>query len=523
MAPTNRKARPAARSAKRPDQDDIMEINTGDVIPLFDEDLEVLEDDRKARQPMPVLPAVSEVVLPARGPIKRPSSVAVAPVAAAAPRRPRKEAAPQVEAMETLVTTSLAARENQVADAGFSEAFLYVEKGPGAGQLVPVLQGDLDVGRASESGLQLNHPSVSRKHAVLSRRGEQYFLVDAGSQNGTYVNWAKIRGEVEVFPGDQLSIGSAVVILRGGLYTSAMRRGAPSTTGVIEAPSPRKWILGVGVFGAAVGVGVAAVVLLSGRSTPSKVEPKPSLVAAAPKAEAKPEVVAPKAEAKPVVAEAPKAEPKPVVAAAEPKIDSEVESIKTESTREEPAARREREHAKKSKHESKAEKKVAAAEPAPASAGEAPPAVLKVYETGNIEGAIAAAEEAGASKLAAKMKQFNAAYSAGKDAMASKDGGAAVTNFNKALKLDESIDSGWGKLNGEIRSQLARLYVLAGNQAMGRGDGDTALKAFKAAQGYQPANAEARAKLRELQGGGSAKKAAPAANPRSAADAAFDS
>ncbi|MBS2032055.1 MAG: FHA domain-containing protein [Deltaproteobacteria bacterium] len=522
MANSNRNRRPAARAVNRP-QDEVMEINTGDVIPLFDDELEILEDD-KPRAQVAVLPAVSEVVLPAprtqsRSSMLRPVSKAVQSNAVA-PRRPRKDSPTNpkdsIEAVETMVTTSLQARENAVKDAGFSEAFLYVEKGPGAGQLVPVLQGETVVGRSSDSGLQLNHPSVSRRHAALSRRGEQYFLADAGSQNGTYVNWAKISGEVEIFPGDQVSIGSAVVVLRGGLYTSAMRRGVATGTGTVEVPDQtKKWLLGLGVFGAAVGVGVAAVVLLSGnKPAPVKIAPKAatSLIASKAPAVEEPKSSVKPVEAKPVVVE----EAKPVVAVAKPEPKPEPVAAKPEPKAE---SRHEREHKKAGKHE-RAEK-VAAAESAPAGE-DAPQSVLKVYETGNVQAAIEAAEQAGATKLATKMKQFNAAYTAGKDALASKDGGGAVTNFNKALKLDEGIDSGWGKLNGEIRGQLANLYVLAGNQAMSRSDNDTAIKAFKAAQGYQPANAEARAKLKEL-GGGSSKKAAPAQNSRSAADAAFDS
>lgn len=491
-----------------------MEINTGDVIPLFDDELELLEDDKKARPVVPVMAPVSEVTpLPSKAVAK----AKPAPKAAPAPvRRPNKEATPAIEAMETLVTTSLAARES-VSDTGFSEAFLYVEKGPGAGQLVPVLQGDLTIGRSSESGLQLNHPSVSRTHAVLARKAEQYFLVDHGSQNGTYVNWAKIRGEVEVFPGDQISIGSAVVVLRGGVYTSAMRRGA--VTGATETPGTPRWVIGSAIaagFALAVGLGVGVAVMLSGKKAPAPVVAKPAVVAAA-----KPAAESVDAKPEPKAVETPKAEakPEPVKVAEVAKPAPKVEPVAVAPREERRESRHEKASAKKGKHEKAS--KVASAEPAESgAASEAPEAVLKVYETGNVEAAIAAAEQANASKLASKMKAFNTAYTAGKDALASKDGGGAVTNFNKALKLDEQIDSGWGKLNGEIRGELANLYVLAGNQAMGRGDNDTAIKAFKAAQGYQPANGEARTKLKQLQGGAS--KARGGGDAKSAADAAFD-
>jgi hypothetical protein len=492
------------RSAARPAADEIMELNTGDVIPLFDDEVEILRDDELRPGPPVVMSPVEAPrpvrvakKLPVAGPTPKPAPVAV--------RRPQKEAVPAVEAQETQITTALPGRTNH-ADVGYSEAFLYVEKGPGAGQLVPVLQGETVVGRSSESELQLNHPSVSRKHAVISRRAEQYFLVDAGSQNGTYVNWAKTRGEAEIFPGDQVSIGSAVLVLRGGLYTSAMRRGG---TSAVETPSTRKVWVGVGLFGAAVGVGVAAVVLLASHKS-APVAPRPSLLVQAPApVEAVPES---KLVSRPVVADA-----KPVarteVAEAQPVASKTAESRPAPIViRDEEPVRHERAH---KGHAARAEK-VAAAESAPAE--QAPQAVLKLYESGNLDAAIAAAEAANASKLAGKMKQFQSTFSAAKEALAAKDGAGAVAGFNKALKLDESIDSGWGKLNGEIRSQLAGLFVLAGNQAVSRGESATAIKAFKTAQSYQPANAEARTKLKELGGGAKEKPA----NAKAAADAAFD-
>lgn len=490
-----------------------MELNTGDVIPLFDDEVDIQSDDDLRLPPPVVMAPASEAPRgPVRAPAKKPAAVAAKP-APSPVRRPQKEAARPVEALETQVTTALPGRTEH-ADAGFSEAFLYVEKGPGAGQLVPVLQGETVVGRSSESELQLNHPSVSRKHAVLSRRGEQYFLVDAGSQNGTYVNWAKTRGEAEIFPGDQVSIGSAVLVLRGGLYTSAMRRGG---TSAVETPaSSRKWILPLGLFGAAVGVGVAGVVLFASRK-PAVPAPKPSLLARTAAAETESEA---KPVEKPLAAETKPVE-KPLAAEAKPVEKPLSAAPRTVEPKPEPVAVRDEpvrhERAKKG-HAAHAEKagRVAAAESAPAE--QAPQAVLKLYESGNLDAAIAAAEAANASKLAAKMKQFQATFAGAKQALANKDGAGAVGGFNKALKLDESIDSGWGKLNGEIRSQLAGLFVLAGNQAAARGENDAAVKAFKTAQSYQPANAEARAKLKELGGGAKEKPA----NAKAAADAAFD-
>lgn len=100
-------------------------------------------------------------------------------------------------------------------DPGLTPAFVYVERGPGAGQLVPLRQGSITLGRSSTSDLRLQHASISRRHAQLTRRGNGFMVRDLGSQNGTFVNRIRIKGEVEIRPGDELSLGNATLRVRG--------------------------------------------------------------------------------------------------------------------------------------------------------------------------------------------------------------------------------------------------------------------------------------------------------------------
>jgi pSer/pThr/pTyr-binding forkhead associated (FHA) protein len=94
-------------------------------------------------------------------------------------------------------------------------AFLYVERGPGQGQLLQVAEGAVVIGRSSVSDLRLQHPSISRRHAQIRRSGERFFVKDLGSQNGTFVNGRRIDTEVEIRMGSALSLGNALVQLRG--------------------------------------------------------------------------------------------------------------------------------------------------------------------------------------------------------------------------------------------------------------------------------------------------------------------
>jgi hypothetical protein len=99
-------------------------------------------------------------------------------------------------------------------DPGHAPAFLYVERGPGAGQLLPVKQGVLVLGRASTSDLRLQHPSISRRHAQLIRSGDRLSLKDLGSQNGTYVNRIRLGAEIELRSGDEIALGNALLRVR---------------------------------------------------------------------------------------------------------------------------------------------------------------------------------------------------------------------------------------------------------------------------------------------------------------------
>jgi hypothetical protein len=69
------------------------------------------------------------------------------------------------------------------------------------------LQGDrLSVGRRPESDVFLDDVTVSRDHALIVRRGSDWYLDDCGSLNGTYVNRKRIDSH-RLADGDELQIG----------------------------------------------------------------------------------------------------------------------------------------------------------------------------------------------------------------------------------------------------------------------------------------------------------------------------
>lgn len=63
------------------------------------------------------------------------------------------------------------------------------------------------IGRAPDNSLHLPDNEVSRRHAIIQAQGErEFWLVDLGSANGTYVNGRRISQSVRLHNGDLIRI-----------------------------------------------------------------------------------------------------------------------------------------------------------------------------------------------------------------------------------------------------------------------------------------------------------------------------
>jgi signal transduction histidine kinase len=67
-----------------------------------------------------------------------------------------------------------------------------------------------EVGRARHNDIALNEPSISKLHARIDYQGGRFFIEDAGSMHGVYVNATKIR-RVELTPGAQVQLGNVTL------------------------------------------------------------------------------------------------------------------------------------------------------------------------------------------------------------------------------------------------------------------------------------------------------------------------
>jgi FHA domain-containing protein len=76
----------------------------------------------------------------------------------------------------------------------------------GDGRRVVIGEDPVGIGRLPECDIVLSDPNVSRRHAEVRRRGNDFVVVDLGSTNGTKVNGAGVRERVLV-DGDDITVG----------------------------------------------------------------------------------------------------------------------------------------------------------------------------------------------------------------------------------------------------------------------------------------------------------------------------
>ena len=92
---------------------------------------------------------------------------------------------------------------------------LYMIKGPLQGHAFDLKDPVTMIGRASDNDIQLDDPSVSRKHAKIFVKDDKFFLEDLNSQNGTLINGqaATPFEDLELRQGLSIALGNILFIL----------------------------------------------------------------------------------------------------------------------------------------------------------------------------------------------------------------------------------------------------------------------------------------------------------------------
>jgi pSer/pThr/pTyr-binding forkhead associated (FHA) protein len=78
---------------------------------------------------------------------------------------------------------------------------------------LPAMRLPILIGRAPECKLRIPVAAVSRQHCELLEEDDELIVRDMKSSNGTYVNKERVKSR-ELIPGDLLSVGPAVLVVR---------------------------------------------------------------------------------------------------------------------------------------------------------------------------------------------------------------------------------------------------------------------------------------------------------------------
>jgi pSer/pThr/pTyr-binding forkhead associated (FHA) protein len=91
---------------------------------------------------------------------------------------------------------------------------LIVTQGALAGTRISLDSRPILIGRADDSTLVLDDDYASTRHARVAQQGEEWYVEDLGSTNGTYLDRAKVTGPTRVPLGTPIRIGKTVFELR---------------------------------------------------------------------------------------------------------------------------------------------------------------------------------------------------------------------------------------------------------------------------------------------------------------------
>jgi len=89
-----------------------------------------------------------------------------------------------------------------------------IVEGANAGEEVSLDGAPLLIGRGSDAAIRLDDDYVSTRHAQIAASGDQWYVEDLGSTNGTYVGSTRITQATALQLGTRVRIGKTVLELR---------------------------------------------------------------------------------------------------------------------------------------------------------------------------------------------------------------------------------------------------------------------------------------------------------------------
>ncbi|MBZ5735530.1 FHA domain-containing protein [Nocardioides sp. TRM66260-LWL] len=95
-----------------------------------------------------------------------------------------------------------------------SPTHVIVVDGSNAGERAELGETPVLIGRGSDAAIRLDDDYASTRHARIAASGDQWFVEDLGSTNGTYIGSVRITQPTTVTVGTQVRIGKTIIEVR---------------------------------------------------------------------------------------------------------------------------------------------------------------------------------------------------------------------------------------------------------------------------------------------------------------------
>src|SRR5216117_2622250 len=106
------------------------------------------------------------------------------------------------------------------------------------------VEGNCSIGRSAKSTIVLDSPKISRRHAIINVQNVgEFWLIDLGSSNGTFLNKRRVHQPVRLCDQDQIVIGDSVFAFQHPMEISNDYRSTLAERTIREIENVPCWLL----------------------------------------------------------------------------------------------------------------------------------------------------------------------------------------------------------------------------------------------------------------------------------------
>jgi adenylate cyclase len=107
-----------------------------------------------------------------------------------------------------------------------------------------IIQGNCSIGRSPKNVIVLDSPKISRRHVIINVQNVgEFWLIDLGSSNGTFLNRRRVHQPVRLSDQDQIAIGDSTFTFRQPEEISSEYQATIAQRTVREIENVPCWLL----------------------------------------------------------------------------------------------------------------------------------------------------------------------------------------------------------------------------------------------------------------------------------------